>query len=75
MEMPERDAKYRYRTIVVTYLIGTVSVGLFIWAAVYLPWWEALALGVVSIALGFLLLLRIVGRILPKNLPKEQDWW
>jgi predicted tellurium resistance membrane protein TerC len=75
MEMPERDAKYRYRSILAMYLLSPIAFGLFIWAAVYLPWWQALPVGVVSFGVGFFALIRIVNWILPKKLPKEQDWW
>jgi uncharacterized protein (DUF983 family) len=73
MEMPERDAKYRYRAILVLLVIGPVVFGLFLWAAASLAWWKALPLGPLLIGAGFFLLLKVVDGVLPKKLPQQKD--
>ena len=75
MEMPERDAQYRYRAILAMWLLGPVVFGLFLWAAVSLPWWKALPLGLALIGTAVFVLLKVVSRILPNKLPQQKDWW
>jgi uncharacterized membrane protein YbhN (UPF0104 family) len=71
--VPERGAKYRYLSILVVVPIAAISLGLLFWLGVSLPWWGALPLGVATIALCLLLVLRIVNRILPKKFPTGED--
>jgi hypothetical protein len=73
-EMPERDAKYRYRAIAVISPIAFVTFGLVGCCAVWLPWWASLPLSVVIITLGLLGTLWSVNRIMPKKFPTGEDW-
>jgi cyanate permease len=75
MGLPERDAKYRYLAILALCVIVPVVFGLFFWAAASFAWWKALPLGILLIGAGFFLLLRVVDRILPKKLPRQEDRW
>jgi hypothetical protein len=71
--VPERGAKYRYLSILVIVPAFAISLGLVIWLGVSLPWWAAFPLGLATIALCFLLVLRIVNRIVPKKFPTDQS--
>jgi len=73
MEPAERDSKYRYRSVPVIVVVALVSIGLFLWLASSLPWWVGLPAGVALLALGFLMLLRLVNCILPKKFPVAED--
>jgi hypothetical protein len=71
--VPERGAKYRYQSLLVIFPVAVISLGIFIWLSAFWPWWAALPLGIVAIALGFLVVLRIVSRIVPKKFPTDED--
>jgi predicted tellurium resistance membrane protein TerC len=73
-QMAERDARYRYLAILAMVILVPIAFGLFLWAAVLLPWWQALPLGLISLCTGFFVLLKIVDRFLPKKLPQQKDW-
>jgi hypothetical protein len=69
----ERGSKYRYRSGPVIVVIALISIGLFVWLAISLPWWAGFPSGVAVIAVGFLVLLKLVNRILPKKFPASED--
>ena len=73
LPMPVKDAKYRYLTNAVVIPVSILSCALCVGAVLTLPWWAALPSGIAAIALGFLLVLRIMNRILPKKFPPTGD--
>jgi len=73
MEPAERGAKYRYLSAPVIVIVALASFALFLWLAISLPWWVGLPAGIAVLAAGFLLLLKLVNRIVPKKLPADED--
>jgi len=73
MEPAERDAKYRYRSVPVSVTVAVASFGLFLWLAISLPGWVGLPAGVALLAAGFLLLLKLVNRIVSRKFPADED--
>jgi hypothetical protein len=73
MEPAERGSKYRYLSMPVIVVVALTSIGMFMWLAISLPWWAGLPAGVAVLAVGFLVLLKLVNRILPKKFPVDED--
>ncbi len=71
-DVPEKQPKYTYRSLLVIFPLATLSIGFFVWAVVKLPLWIALPAGIVVIAFAFILTFRIVNRIIPDHLPKDE---
>ena len=69
----ERGSKYRYRSGPVIVVIALISIGLFVWCAISLPWWAGLPAGVAALAVEFLVLLKLVNHILPKKFSASED--
>lgn len=69
----ERGAKYRYLSVFVIVAVALISIGLFLWFTISLPWWVGLPAGIAVLAAGFLLLLKLVNRIVPKKFPTGED--
>ena len=72
-DVPERHPKYLYLSLLVIVPILTASIGVLLWLATSAPWWIALLAGIAGLAIGFLTVLRLVDRILPKKLPVDKD--
>jgi hypothetical protein len=73
MEPAERGAKYRYLSAPVIVIVALASFALFLWLAISLPWWVGLLAGIAVLGTGFLLLLKRVSLIVPKNFPAGGD--
>jgi NhaP-type Na+/H+ or K+/H+ antiporter len=73
MEPAERGSKYRYLSMPVIVVVTLISIGLFFWLAISLPWWVGLPAGVAVLATGFVLVLRLVNSIVPKKFPTGED--
>lgn len=73
MEPAERSAKYRYLSAPLIVVVALISIGLFLWFAISLPWWVGLPAGVAVLAAGFLLVLKLVNTIVPKKFPTGED--
>ena len=73
-DVPEPQPKYARRSVLVIASIAAISIGLFAWTAVSLPWWIALTAGLVLIVLSFVATVNLVDRIVPKKLPKDGDF-
>ncbi|MGB9067731.1 MAG: hypothetical protein WCC21_04105 [Candidatus Acidiferrales bacterium] len=74
MDPAERGAKYRYRSVPVIVTVAFTSFGLFLWLAMSLPRWAGLPAGMAVLTAGFLLLLKLVSLIIPRNLPADEDF-
>jgi len=72
-DVPERQPRYAYRSLMVIVPIATVAIGFFVWSLVALSLWIALTAGVALTALGFVVVLRLVNRIAPKKLPADKE--
>jgi len=72
-DVPERQPRYAYRSLMVIVPIATVAIGFFVWSLVALSLWIALTAGVGLTALGFVVVLRLVNRIAPKKLPADKE--
>ena len=72
-DVPERQPRYAYRSLMVIVPIATVAIGFFVWSLVALSLWIALTAGVALIAPGFVVVLRLVNRIAPKKLPADKE--
>lgn len=71
-EVPERQPKYLSLLAIVPILL--LLIGLRVWLAVSLPWWMAVPMGIGAIILGFLAVVGLVGRIVPKKLPIDREF-
>jgi hypothetical protein len=69
----EQGSKYRYLSAPVIVVVALVSIGLFLWLAISLPWWVGLPTGVAVLVAGFLLVLKVVNNIVPKKFPSGED--
>ena len=72
-DVPEKQPKYAYRSLLVIVPIAVVSIGFFVWSLVALPLWIALTAGIAVIALAFMAVLGLVNRIVPKKFPTDED--
>jgi hypothetical protein len=72
-DIPERPPKYAYRSLLVIFPIAVVSIAFFVWSLIALPIPIALLAGTLSMAVGFIVVLRLVDRIVPKRFPKNED--
>ena len=70
---PERGAKYRYLALLLTIPIALASVLLSILAFWRLSLWLALPLSALALAVGFVALLWMVNRVLPKKFPTDEN--
>ncbi len=70
---PERDAKYRDLAYLITIPIALISIAIVVWAFWVLPTWYALPLAIIVVALGFLGVLRLLKRTVPRKLPMQRD--
>jgi hypothetical protein len=69
----ERGAKYRYLSVFVIVAVALISFGVFFWLAISLPRWAGLPAGIAVLAAGFLLLLKLVNRIVRMKFPSSED--
>jgi hypothetical protein len=74
MEPAERGANYRYRSVPVIVTVASASFVLFLWLAITLPWWVGLPAGVAVLSAGFLPLLKLVNRIVPRKFPADEGF-
>ena len=73
-EVAERLPKYAYLLLLVIIPVVFVLVGLCVWLAVSLPWWMSVPMGIAAAALGFLAVVALVDRIVPKKLPAVREF-
>jgi hypothetical protein len=73
MEPAEQGSKYRYLSMPVIVVVALISIGLFFWFAISLPWWVGLPAGGTALAAGFLLVLKLVNSMVPKKFPMGED--
>ena len=73
-DVPERQPKYAYLSLLVIIPVFLVLIALCVWFAVSLPWWMAMPMGIAAAVLGFLVVVALVGRILPKKLPADREF-
>ena len=72
-DVPERQPKYAYLSLLVIIPVFLLLIGLFVWFAASLPWWMAVPMGICAIVLGFFAVVALVGRIVPKKLPTDRE--
>jgi hypothetical protein len=70
---PECDARYRDLSWLIMTPIAVVSVAVATCAFLFLPIWLALPAAVVTVALGFLAVLKLLNRALPTKFPAGED--
>ncbi len=73
-EQAERGAKYRYLSVSLIVIISLASFGFFLWLTISLPWWIGLPVGIAVLAVGFLVVLKLVNLILPEKLPANEGF-
>jgi hypothetical protein len=72
-DVPEREPKYAYRSLLVIFPVATISIGVFVWALISLPLRLALPIGAFAIGLGFWTVLRLVDRIVSPKFPTTRE--
>jgi len=65
---PERDPKYAHRSLLVIVPVATACVAAIAWSVLVFPFWFAVLFSVAAIVLGFVLVLVLVDRIVPKKM-------
>ena len=74
MEPAERGAQYRYRSVPLIVTVALASFGLFLWLAISLSGWVGCPAGIAVLAAGFLFLLKLVNRVVPRKFPADEDF-
>jgi len=72
-DIPERQPKFAYRALLVIFPVATITVGFFVWCLVALSIWIALTAGIAVMALGFMVVLAVVNRIMPDKFLTDRD--
>ena len=73
-DVPERQPKYAYRSLLVIVPIAVISIGFFVWSLIALSMWIALTAGIAIIALAFVAVVIAVDRIVPKKVPTDREF-
>ena len=73
-DVPERQPKYAYRSLLVIVPIAVISIGFFVWSLIALSMWIALTAGIAIIATAFVAVVIAVDRIVPKKVPTDREF-
>jgi hypothetical protein len=69
---PERDARYRDLSYLITIPDAVLSFAAAVWALCVLSIWVALPVAVVVLSFGFIVVLKLLNRLLPQKFPADR---
>jgi hypothetical protein len=69
---PERDARYRDLSYLITIPVAVLSFAAAVWALCVLSIWVALPVAVVVLSFGFIVVLKLLNRVLPQKFPADR---
>jgi hypothetical protein len=69
---PERDARYRDLSYLITIPVAVLSFAAAVWALCVLSIWVALPVAVVVLSFGFIVVLKLLNRLLPQKFPADR---